>query len=459
MGHAHFSLNVLGTTMLALTSISRTGIERSRPLAPVTITLASTTVVGGVGTKATIALASVAPSGGTIVTVASAPPVTIRGGTNQVSLAGQIGPASIRVPQGATQVTIDLFTAGVATIITSTITVKSGADSSVVALTIRPASILNMSLSPTTVTGGQSPTLRVVLDGAAPGGAGVDASLMVSQGTGGFGDGSVRMVGTSLAVNAPVTVHFPPGSSTITVPVPTNPVLRDQSVILALQLGNSASAGLTIKAPVASSLSLQPNVVLAGNQAQALLALSGPAPAGFVVPIATTRPDVTVSSPIAVSEGSTSVAFSVTTSPTTATASPVTVTVGVPGPQGTSSGSIPDGTSNTIQFGELPLRVSAALSVVPPGLELFTLRPTTLKGGTNVIAAFKLPSTATGSRVVTLSTDHPELISLPATITVPTSPVATPFTFKTQPVTAQTAVTVTAAAGPQQIAVRLTIVP
>ena len=182
--------------------------------ATLTIALASTNVVGGAGTTATITLASAAPPGGTIVTVASAPPVRVSGGSNQVSLVGQIGPMSIRIPQGATQVTIDVFTTGVAAPTTSTITAKSGTDSSVASLTIRPASIVSMSLSPTTVTGGQSTSLHIVLDGAAPSGTGIDAPLIVSQ-IGGLADGSVRTIAPSLpsSVNAPATVHFPPGSS------------------------------------------------------------------------------------------------------------------------------------------------------------------------------------------------------------------------------------------------------
>ena len=99
------------------------------------------------------------------------------------------------------------------------------------------------------------------------------------------------------------------------------------------------------------------------------------------------------------------------------------------------------------------------VKVPPPPLELFVLRPTNVKGGTNVIASLKLPSSATSSRTVTLSTDHPELIALPPTITVPVSSVATPFTFTTQPTTTQTIATVTATVGAQQLSVRLTIVP
>src|SRR4051812_34286974 len=170
MTHAYSSLHALAMALVALPSIATA--PGPRTLAPVTIALASTSLVGGNATTATITIASVAPSGGTIVTVASAPPVRVSGGSNQVSLIGQIGPTAIRVPQGATQVTIEVFTAGVATLTTAAITAKSGADSSVASLAIRPASIVSLSLNPATVIGGLAASLRIILDGAAPGGTG-----------------------------------------------------------------------------------------------------------------------------------------------------------------------------------------------------------------------------------------------------------------------------------------------
>jgi hypothetical protein len=571
-------LHAIGPTLpllAALGSMSMMRTHAAQPPAPVTISLAATSVVGGVGTTATITLASTAPAGGTIVTIASAPPVTIRGGANQVSLVGQIGPTSIRVPQGASQVTISLFTAGVAAVTTSTITAKSGSDSSVAALTIRPASITSLSLNPSVVTGGQSTSLHIVLDGAAPGGTGVDVALVARE-ISALADGSVRTISSSAAPSAvvPTTVHFPPGSSTLTVPVATNPVARAQSLTLSMQLGKLASAPLTVNAPIVSSIALQPSIVLAGSPAQATLMLNGPAPAGFVVPITTSRADVTASSPVTVPQGATSTTFPVATSANLAAgSSPITASVSVGGAKASTTPAIADGTSNTIAVGELTSVPSASLTVVPvpllqsttmspttvtagdpivlslslassgtlssgsgagtvlslgpalgagsatisvdqpsivhlpasvnvatnvlslavngttspppsdatvtikttfrdrtfsnvvvvkvppPPLELFALRPTTVKGGGNVIASLKLPSTASSARVISLSTDHPELISLPATVTVPVSAVATPFTFRTQPTAAETRVTVTATVGAQQMSAALTITP
>jgi hypothetical protein len=151
--------------------------------------------------------------------------------------------------------------------------------------------------------------------------------------------------------------------------------------------------------------------------------------------------------------------FEVNTSPSTATSAAATATVGVTGKSPASS-SIADGTSNTISLGETSFRVSAILSVVPQvTLEVFSLRPATVKGGANVIASLKLTPAATSAATIKLTTDQPELISLPPTITVPVSAIATPFTFRTKPVSVQTPATVTATVGTQQLVVRLLVVP
>jgi hypothetical protein len=50
-------------------------------------------------------------------------------------------------------------------------------------------------------------------------------------------------------------------------------------------------------------------------------------------------------------------------------------------------------------------------------------------GGLNIIAQITLSGTAPNSVTVNLSTDHPELVTVPATVTIPLSTVATPLTF------------------------------
>lgn len=428
------------------------------------LALAASNVVGGTSTTAIIALATAAPSGGTIVTVTSPAGTTIRGGPNQVSLIGTVGPISIRVPAGQTQVSIGILTGGVATTTQATITAKSGTDMASATLTIRPASLSSMSLSPATVTGGQQTSLRIVLDGAAPGGTGVDVPLSVTQGMQTvFGDGSVRTIGTSItsALAVPATAHFPPGTSSLSVPIATTPVSRDQTVTINALLGVSSSTTLIIKAPIVAQVTLASSTVLEGQQTTGTVTLNGAAPSGFVVPVATSRPDVTVTTPVVIPAGATTASFTVSTSPTMVSGGgQITALVGVTPPPSKLTSSIADGTSNTVQFSETtPLLFATPLVVLGPVLESFALRPTTVKGGANVIGSLKLLPSVTSATVVALTRDHPELVQVPSSVTVPSSPVPTPFTLKTLLVTDTTKVQVTATANGQQIVATLTIVP
>jgi hypothetical protein len=105
---------------------------------------------------------------------------------------------------------------------------------------------------------------------------------------------------------------------------------------------------------------------------------------------------------------------------------------------------------------------SAAATVLirqTPPIASFTLRPTTVTGGLNVIAQLMLTNGAASPVTVNLTTDHPELISVPATVTVAPSQVPTPFTFHTSATTVRTTVRITASAGTQSIPVTVDVIP
>jgi hypothetical protein len=544
---------------------------------PLTMTLAASSVVGGNGTTATITLGTVAPTGGTVVTVTNPIGTTVQAGANQVGIIQTQGSTKVNIAAGQRQVTVNVLTVGVATTSVATLTAISGTDEAAAALVINPASPRSMILAQTSVTGGQSASVTVILDGAAPAGTGVTIPLsVVAQGiqNGTLGDGSVRLIGTSPAT-VPATIHFPPGASAASAPVTTTAVVRDQSVAIHATLGAAtASATLVIKAPVVIALTLgQPSVVL-GSGTTGTVALNGPAPAnGMTVVLSTNSLSAAVPRAVAVPAGATTAGFPVSTSAQSANAGVLTVVITAALGQTTNVTFIPDGTSNTIQLGEarpaawatltiLPAVVLQSTSVVPtivtggdpitlslatnngaitiqsgsksvtfggaapvvagsatisvdqpalvqlpssvtipsgggvitvqgttsvpaadanvtiktafgattmtstllikapvPALASFTARPTTVTGGNNLIVSFKLSPAISTATVVTLSTDRPDLIQVPSSVTVPVSAVPTPLTFKTQPVTAQSTATITATAGTQRLPLTITVVP
>jgi hypothetical protein len=104
--------------------------------------------------------------------------------------------------------------------------------------------------------------------------------------------------------------------------------------------------------------------------------------------------------------------------------------------------------------------VSASFVVkkaIPP-LATFSIRPNATSGG-NVIAQFTLDPAITSTVVVTLSSDHPEIVQLPPTISLGPSAVPTPFTFTTSKPASHTVVTITASARGQSLTATLNANP
>jgi hypothetical protein len=504
------------------------------------------------------------------VTVTNPSGTTVQAGVKQVGIQS-VGSTNIAIAEGARTISFRVTTAGVAASTTVTLTATSGTDVVSTTLLITPASIRAVTLTPAAVVGGQSASAVITLDGAAPSGTGAAMQLAVTRF---FNDGSARAVSDPAAAAAPATTQVSPGAVSVTVALTTTPVGVDQSAQITATLGASTSSGaLVIKAPVITSLLLNPSTVVSGNSTTGTVTLSGPAPGrGVVVPLSTSNANATVPASITVDAGSSAKTFQVTTPPIT-TFLPNggnTVTIGAHANTTTgTAGTIPDGASNTILFGEsAPIRASATLTllravalqsvsvpVLPaaggapvtlglvfnndlqqiapggtgfpntgiiagtaqitvdqpalvqlpatvtipsnantvlvrgtttppatdqnvtitttfgsktistplllrapiPALATFTLRPKKVKGGSDVIAEFQLTPAMTSAQVITLTTDRPDLIQLPASVTIPVSPVPTQFTFTTQAVAHEVDATITATAGIQRIPVVLTV--
>jgi len=420
---------------------------------PITFTLAPESVVGGTSTIGTVTLSTAAPAGGATVTITHPAGTSIQAGALRLGIISFEGSTTLAIAEGSRTASFRVNTAGVAALTSATLTAKSGSDAVSTNLIIRPASITTVTFTPATVIGGQGASAVIALDGAAASGTGTTVQLAV-------GDGSISSInGSNTDLTAPATAHFSPGAQSLTVPVTTKPVNADRSMRLTATLGTTSSFGsLLISAPVVTSLVLNPSTVVSGNSATATVTLSGPAAElGKVIPLSANNAIVTVPPSVEVGAGSSQQTFQVTTSPVTTSGNTIVTITAQRVREGASR--IADDTSNTIQIAENTQRAaSATLTLLPaPVLGSFTLRPTKVKGGANVIAEIQLLPSVTSAQTITLTTDQPNIVQLPAAVSVRASGVATPFTITTHDVNQKIIATITATAGSQSIPVSLTI--
>ncbi|MDR3690946.1 MAG: hypothetical protein P4L46_16325 [Fimbriimonas sp.] len=259
------------------------------PPAVKSVTLNPTSVIGGKTAMGTVTLASVAPTGGVTVSLASGnPAATI--------------PSTVTVGAGATSATFKVTTAGVGTQTTASITANVSPTSKSASLTINPPALESLTISPSTVIAGASPTGTVTLSGFAPSG-GVSVALS-SSGT---------------IASAPESVTVAAGASSVTFKLLTIAVGSAlTNTITAKSGGSSKTANVTVKPNLFVSLKISPTTVTGGNSITGTVTLAGPAPAGGIWgALSTTTTSAAVPAKVTVPQGATSATFTITTAKVT----------------------------------------------------------------------------------------------------------------------------------------------
>ena len=326
----------------------------------VTLGLNPTSVAGGVSSQGTVTLSSAAPAGGAVVTL----------GSSNATVAAV--PATVTVAAGQTTATFSITTTAVSTATPATITASYSGSNGSATLTVNPAAISTVSLSPTTVTGGTGSTGTVTLTGVAPNGG-----FVVTLGSN----------NTPVAA-VPASVTVAAGQTTATFSVTTTAVTTVTSVTITASSGtSSANATLTVS-PVAipvtiSSVSLNPTSVTGGTSSLGTVTLTAAAPTGgAVVTLGSNSTAATVPASVTVTAGQTTATFSVTT---TAVATVTTATI---------TGSYNSSNGN------------ASLAINPPVISSVSLSPTTVTGGAGSTGTVKLSAVApVGGAVVTLGSN------------------------------------------------------
>jgi hypothetical protein len=252
------------------------------------LTLNPTALIGGNNSVASATLNGLAPSSGLTVALSSSDP----------SIAS---PGNIAIAGGSSSGTASITTQGVASKTLVKILATLGAVTKGTTLTVKPAALLSVKMSPTSLYGGGTSTATVSLNGEAPP-AGAVITLASSD--------------TSVA-SLPATVTIPGGTTSAPVTVQTQPVIPTTTVtISAAYDGLTRTAKITVKAAVLFAITLNPTTVNGGSTSTATVTLSSPAPpGGAVVALASSNTSVaTVPPSVTVPAGATTVTATVATS-------------------------------------------------------------------------------------------------------------------------------------------------
>ena len=379
--------------------------------------LSAERIVGGSSLTGTVTLLGPAPPGGVEVRILS----------NNTALARP--PASVLIPEGATEATFNVTTAAVTEatrVVFSFGTPFEGYQSPETWLVLLPAgspapppALSTLTLSPTTLLGGNSGTGTVTLTAAAP-----------------AGGARIRLSGSMEGdVVVPAEVVVPAGGTSADFPITPPKVARSHWVLIQASYGftgmlHASTLRVDPGGPGPSkmfAIDVRPNAVVGGGTVRGTVGLSVPAPpGGATVSLASSDPSVAqVPASVSVAAGNSTASFAVTTS-----AVPSAVSASVTGTAG--------GESRTAFF-QVTADPNAPLSLlsITPSVSGAT-------GGNPINTTLFLNKSApAGGAVVTLSSSNTAAARVPATVTVPAGLGFASFDITTSPVAVDTPVTIT----------------
>ncbi|MDT4960095.1 MAG: hypothetical protein QOD31_3894 [Pseudonocardiales bacterium] len=405
-------------------SVTGRGVTRSATLtvspnlpALTGLSVNPSSVPGGTPSTGTVTLGSAAPSGGVSVSLGSNLP-----GSASV-------PATVTVPAGATSATFQITTFPVDNT-TVQLSAALGDTFQFAALSITrstSATLSALSLSPTTVAGGNSSTGTVTLSAAAPSGGTV-----------------VALSDDSAAASVPASVTVPAAATSRTFTVTTSAVTASTPVVLsAASAGVTRTATLTVNPPTPAAPTLQSPA----NGAT-----------GLVQPVTLDWTDLPNATSYEVTVDDTATIVAPLVANPTVTASQAVVG-GLPARQlwwrvrARNAAGVFGPFSATRSFS--PQAATGTTSE----LSSLTLAPPSVTGGASSTGTVTLTTPApSGGTAVSLTSSN-AAVSVPTSVTVPAGQATASFTASTNTVSTQTAVTVTATAAGISRTATLTVNP
>ncbi len=205
-----------GTVTAKLGTATKTAPLTVQPAALSTLTLSTSSVVGGSNVTGTVTLNGPAPSTGAVVTLSD-------------NIVSTTTPANVTIPAGATSKTFTITTKAVTASQSGAVTASYGPVKKSATLTVRPVGVLSISINPNPVTGGNTATGTVRLERAAP------------------ADITVTLTENVTAASAPTSIIVPKGYTSKTFQITTRAVTAPQSGTFTASANSvSKSAAFTV---------------------------------------------------------------------------------------------------------------------------------------------------------------------------------------------------------------------
>jgi len=349
--------------------------------------LSKTSTAGGNDVTGTITLDGMAPAGGLTVTLSS-------------SNSKVVVPATVTVAEGMTEATFTATTVPTATATDVTVTASARGVVLNKGITITAPVVVSVTSNPANITGSNTGTATVTLDGPAP------ASWAVNV------TSDNPALGFGLSAGVPITTKttaIPSGARSVNVGINTAYVTADTAVnVTATRAGVTASTVINVLPPAPASVVLTPASVRGGTNTSLRVNITCKAPVGgLVVALSSNRAEATPVATVTVPAGQTFVTKSVPTTTVSANATAVLSAVA-------------NGYTKT-----------ANLTITPSIPTAVSLTPNVVVGGNSSTGKVTLngPAGPDGA-VVTLVSSSPK-VTVPATVTVPAGATSANFTAST----------------------------
>ena len=398
------------------------------------ISLSPSTIPGGLGasTTGTVTLSQAAPNGGADVVL------TLLNNTTAASFSAssQTSTLVIAIAAGQTTGTFTVYSNAVTS--TTPVQVQASYQGSfqIGLFTVIPW-LQQLSLTPTSVVGGNSVNGRITLAALPPkGSGGVNVTILTDT-------------PSLVSFPAGATVNVPEGQTSVTFTINTNGVgVISYPQVTGSLLGVGITQTLTLTLASLSQLTFNPASVSGGTPATATLTLDGQATGPFVVNLTSSDPAFTFADPnsglpitsLTFNQGDTAQQFTVVT-PYELASTQTIITATRPAQN------------------NYPIQsITGTLFVTAQNLTTFTISPTEVGGGGTSTGTVIINQAAPdGGVVVNISSSDTSVATVPATVLIPSGATSATFSIKTGVLGSTQTATITAQRGSVVINQLLTV--